>query len=99
MDKEIKPTKPAAEDANLLAFATILSGLLASGHYTDRAGDSGMEEPDLTRFDYGEKWREAIEPEWFVSCRFHPTAIDSALELFKTAKAVAKNPELLEQSG
>ena len=90
MDKEPKPAKPAAEDANLLAFATILGGLLASGHYTWREGESN---PELMRVNYGKEWKEIAAFDRHVSGQFVPAVMEPALELFEAAKIVAQNPD------
>jgi hypothetical protein len=77
-------------ESELLAFSTILAGLLASGHFTHSTNpetyDCEQPEPGLKRFNYGEDWKEAAA-EWpDVYTRHTPHAFETAVELYKASR-------------
>lgn len=65
-----------------ILIAHILSGLLASGHYThapdlEAKPDFPEYDPGPIRFDFGKDWKESGEP------RRHPSnAVSDALDLY-----------------
>ena len=52
-DKEISP-----ENQKLQIIATIMQGLLASGHYTRTTTDGDINEPSIKKIYNGSDWRE-----------------------------------------
>lgn len=94
---ESKPPQPEAEakslvgvaSADLLAFSSILGGLLASGHFT-RPPDDDSDESELIRVDYGKEWREDRAGDSLVYRRHVPCAIEAAEELFTAARSFCK---------
>jgi len=76
----MKQTTPQTteSDAKLLAFSTILGGLLASGHFSIIIDDDGT--PDLVRIDYGENWEECRP---HISRRFYAEVLFVANELYQ----------------
>ncbi len=74
---------------DLLAFSSILGGLLASGHYTERPKfyeDGQSESTGLICDDYGEEWREYQADDPTITGRFVPLAMQTAEMLLRLAK-------------
>jgi len=83
------------ENTELLALASIMQGLLASGHFTrpldPEAGEFDSEfEPDLIRSDWKDIWKDEDVPP-YVTRRHAPSVMDSAIELLELAKLSVKN--------
>ena len=90
----MKPTdtdKPKAirlQPAERLRLATqIMTGLLASGHYTEvtpppPGAEDEPDEPEVRRFDWGTTWKE--DGAWR---RFQAHVVDDALSLLKDLEA------------
>ena len=79
-------------ESNLNAFASILSGLLASGHFT-RPPNHENSESTMTRVDYGDDWAADCEGDPSVYRRDVPCAFVAAEELYAAAMAFCKtNP-------
>jgi len=88
---QTNPTESLAgvASADLLAFSSILAGLLASGHFT-RPPDDDSDEPKLIRVDYGKEWKEDCAGDPLVYRRHVPFAIEAAEELFTAARSFCK---------
>ena len=93
---ETESPQPVAEaeslvgvaSTDLLAFSSILGGLLASGHYTEQveADEDGHNNAGLICDDYGKNWEEYQADDPFIFGRFVPVAIQTAETLLRLAK-------------
>ena len=94
---DTEPLQPVAEaqslvgvaSTDLLAFSSILGGLLASGHYTEplEADEDGqIDGTGLICDDYGKDWKEYHADDPSISGRFVPVAIQVAQRLLRMAK-------------
>ena len=75
---------------DLLACSSILGGLLASGHYTEKpeADDYGDIPHGLLTDDYGKEWREDTEGDPRITRRYMPVALQTAEMLWKDMKQI-----------
>jgi hypothetical protein len=90
--------KPVAEaeslvgvaSTDLLAFSSILGGLLASGHYTEKVeADEYGDIPDgLLTDDCGKEWRDDAEYDPRITRRYMPVALRTATILWKDMKQI-----------
>ena len=82
---------------DLLAFSSILGGLLASGHYTEKpeADDYGDIPHGLLTDDYGKEWREDTEGDPRITRRYMPVALQTAEMLWKDMNQIiqANSPD------
>ncbi len=74
---------------DLLAFSSILGGLLASGHYTEPLEadeDESIDGTGLICDDYGKDWREYQADDPKITGRYIPVALQTAEILLNMAK-------------
>lgn len=92
-----QPETPAEEkdlvgiaSTDLLAFSSILGGLLASGHYTEKpeADEYGDIPHGLLTDDYGKEWRIDTEYDPRITRRYMPVALQTAEMLWKDMKQI-----------
>ena len=79
MKREITDNRTGRTESNetrLLAASKIMSGLLASGHYTFPPERNNDDEPRIIRWDAGKDWK-ALD----LNRRFVTNAVDDALSL------------------
>jgi hypothetical protein len=79
----MKTTTKTTYETELQTFTTILSGLLASGHYTEPPTDC---EEGLIRVDLGKDWSEEFADDPAVQRRFVPNVLFAAELLWKDAR-------------
>lgn len=87
----------AVASTDLLAFSSILGGLLASGHYTEKvaADEYGDVPHGLLTDDYGKNWREDMSHYPGVTRRYMPVALQTAEMLWKDMKHIIQaNPRV-----
>jgi hypothetical protein len=76
-------------DTDLLAFSSILGGLLASGHYTKKRGidEHGNAHKALLIWrDCGPDWQRRQEDRTIITSRYIPSVCWDAYELFRVVK-------------
>lgn len=101
------PETPAEEkdlvgiaSTDLLAFSSILGGLLASGHYTEKVEADEYVPHGLLTEDYGKEWREDTEYDPRITRRYMPVALQTAEMLWKDMKQIIQaNATLSHEEG
>ena len=67
--------------SDLLCAATIMQGLLASGHYTYKMGADGDDMPKVCLRDNGKRWEE-----YGFDDQFEPCVVSEAIWLLRELK-------------
>lgn len=89
MKKQIESARDSVESTDLLAFSSILGGLLASGHFTEQLEpdeDGHIETTGLIYDDYGKDWKDYQADDPTITGRFVPVAVQTAEILLRIAK-------------
>ena len=82
-----------SRDALLISISNIISGLLASGHYTECTQDcfEDNESPKLKMYDYGKEWKSDNEElDLGLTSRYKPHVIIEAEEILSESLKITK---------
>lgn len=80
-----------SQQSDLLAFSSILGGLLASGHFT--RPEQGDSKPSVIRENFDTDWRESFPNDPLVYQQWSPRVLQVAEELFEATKAFTYETE------
>ena len=71
-------------NADIIPLSNIVSGLLASGHFTNNA--EYQDEDFLKRHDFGKNWREDHEGHALIYSQHVPDVLLEAVELYRAIR-------------